>query len=312
VLSNYSEPGLVTLDPTDREKSGDTPVLITGKSREVTLSRNGGYDDSVIAILGGAKVAFENITVNGNGMGIIKHRALLIGGNGTEVTLGKGTVITGGKRYDTISTPYYGIGIRLYDSAKLIMKGDSTVTGCETNDYGVLGAVSVENASLEISEDAGVSGNTNSDVAAVNTGVYLASGTVTMIGGKISGNEAYSSGGVQISSGTFTMEGGEISYNQCVSAGGGVRIGSGGTFNMTGGEISGNISRGSYGGYGGGVSVSGTFNMTGGVIYGNDAPDTMLKNTGDTGAALYKDTGATVTPAGLDTRNETIDMRPAS
>jgi hypothetical protein len=311
VLSNHSEPGLVTLDPTSRQVSGDTPVLITGKSKEVTLSRNGGYNDSVIAILGGAKVAFENITVSGKRTGAIKHRALLIGGNETEVTLGKGTVITGAKRYDGSSTYYYGFGIWLYGSAKLIMKGNSAVTGCETNVY-VHGAVAVENASLEISEDASVSENSCEDIGGSNAGVYLVSGTVTMTGGKISGNIATKSGGVYVAGGTFTMEGGEISYNRSTNIAGGVHI-NGGTFNMAGGEIRGNVASSGGAGTGGGVYVSsGTFNMTGGIIYGTNASDTMLKNISGTGAAFYKDTNATVTPAGLDTRNETFDMRPPS
>ena len=62
-------------------------------------------------------------------------------------------------------------------------------------------------------------------------------------------------------SGTFTMEGGEISGNESAMSGGGVGVAGSGTFTMEGGEISGNTAQGA----GGGVLVleSGTFTMSG-------------------------------------------------
>jgi phage shock protein PspC (stress-responsive transcriptional regulator) len=100
-------------------------------------------------------------------------------------------------------------------------------------------------------------------------------GNFTMIGGKISGNIAFSSGaGVRVSSGgNFMMTDGEISGNKAaiedplfLSNGGG--ISNFGNFTMTGGKISGNIAFGS----GGGVHVAeGNFTMSGGEISGNTA-----------------------------------------
>jgi hypothetical protein len=94
-------------------------------------------------------------------------------------------------------------------------------------------------------------------------GVSIASnGTLTMNGGKISGNTAEYGGGVYVY-GTFIMNSGEISGN-IASPGGGVYV-DGGTFTMNDGKISENNSS-----YGGGVYVySGTFTMNGGKISDN-------------------------------------------
>jgi len=93
-------------------------------------------------------------------------------------------------------------------------------------------------------------------------GVKLPSGTFTMNGGEISGNEAWGSGGVSIHYGIFNMSGtAKISRNTATKWGsGGVKVYGDSTFNMTGGEISNNTVNS---GCGGGVLVEGTLNMSG-------------------------------------------------
>jgi hypothetical protein len=98
------------------------------------------------------------------------------------------------------------------------------------------------------------------------------------------------------------MTGGEISSNNVNSGdgGGGVYVYNS-NFTMTGGEISGNHADGN----GGGVCVDdGSFTMTGDFIYGNeDSVPEQLRNTADTGAAVYDNTSGT-------TINVTIDHYP--
>jgi hypothetical protein len=111
-------------------------------------------------------------------------------------------------------------------------------------------------------------------------GVYVAGGTLTMSGGTISGNKAYSDsnsyggGGVCVVGGTFTMSGGTISGNEAYyskisgtympDSGGGVYV-SRGTFTMSdNAQINGNKGSGVY-------VVGGTFTMRGNAqIRGNE------------------------------------------
>jgi hypothetical protein len=151
-------------------------------------------------------------------------------------------------------------------------------------------------------------------------GVYLYGGTLTMHGGEISGNTSTGSGGgVEILNGTFDMYNGTISGNTAITQGGGVYSYSGtftmhdgtisgntgdrgggvnvggGTSTMRGGEISGNTANNStYGGGGVYVAAAGTFRLVTGTIYGSSNPaDPSLRNTANTGAALYMYSGAT-------------------
>ena len=116
-------------------------------------------------------------------------------------------------------------------------------------------------------------------------GVYVESGTLTLegatIGGeqfydgnapdKTKGNKAKKGGGIYLrgSSTTGEMTGGKVSYNKASEDGGGIFIESSGLFKMKSGEISGNT-----GDKGGGVGIFGnnsSFEMTGGTISENSA-----------------------------------------
>jgi hypothetical protein len=123
-------------------------------------------------------------------------------------------------------------------------------------------------------------------------------------GSKLSGNTYFNDGGVYVNGGTVTMIGGQISGNTTFyssnARGGGVYVGSE-TFMMTGGKISGNTSSfyNSPHGYGGGVYIdsSGTLiKQSGGIIYGSNASDTV-KNTAynySYGHAVYVSSGSKV------------------
>ena len=108
-----------------------------------------------------------------------------------------------------------------------------------------------------------------------NRGVKVSSGTFTMFGGSITGNN----GGVEVQSNcTFTLYGGKITKNELKSSnsamGGGVNVVSKGKFYMYGGEVSENSvmrTNDSTDASGGGVYNGGTFTMSGGEITNNTA-----------------------------------------
>ncbi len=104
-------------------------------------------------------------------------------------------------------------------------------------------------------------------------GIYVDYGaSLTVVGGEISGNQAFNGGGVGAPNGKVVISGGRIAKNISTAQGGGIELESG-KIEMTGGEITGNRS-----GFGGGIWLSGTFEMKGGQITDNDAynPDTVL------------------------------------
>jgi hypothetical protein len=133
ILTNLSEPELVTFNPSDKLTNGDAPILIMGKTAALKIERSAGADDSVLEISGGAKIIFKNITINGKGDGPVYRRALAVGGNGTTVTFENEVVITGKKNSgepNVTNVDQHDSGIRVYDQAHLVMKGNSQVTEC--------------------------------------------------------------------------------------------------------------------------------------------------------------------------------------
>ena len=98
-------------------------------------------------------------------------------------------------------------------------------------------------------------------------------------------------GGVYVNSGTFTMNGGTISGNEALNCGGGVYVtggsGSLGTFIMNRGTISGNNTN-----YGGGVWVGqyAKFTMYGGTIGGTDTKDKNIANCNGGGVQVSRGT----------------------
>ena len=175
---------------------------------------------------------------------------------------------------------------------------------------------------------------TNSSIKYPGIGVSVYSGTFTMYGGSITGNDSnFSGGGVYVGNATFNMYGGSITGNTVTGSGGGVYVNEKGTFNMKGGSITGNTSS-SYGGgvyvyngaeftmtggsitdnvagasnenksYGGGVYSTGTFTMTGGSITRNKAKYG--------GGGVWTDASFTVSGNVNITGNVNIDGKTAS
>jgi hypothetical protein len=98
-------------------------------------------------------------------------------------------------------------------------------------------------------------------------GVYASgTGSFTMTGGEISGNNAGYGGGL-FSTGNFSfiMTGGKINGNTTVNSGGGVYVNGTNSFTMTGGEISGNTASSSNGVR---TNTNAVFNQYGGVVAG--------------------------------------------
>ena len=114
----------------------------------------------------------------------------------------------------------------------------------------------------EIGGSARVTGNKASAPDGLGGGVYVASTTLTMSGGSVTGNTAGIGGGVCVDNAAFTMTSGTIGGNNAV------------------------------GGSGGGVLIlastsMGSFNKTGGTIYGSDAGDKANNCPGDGKAVMY-------------------------
>jgi hypothetical protein len=206
LLTNITVQDKITLGESTQQTRTKTIKIIGGPG--ITITRNGGSNDSVMEVRGGEKVEFRSIKIDGKRSDTNYHRALSISGSGTEVTLEDGTEITG-------KSVGQGAGILVSNSAKLVM-----------------------NAGSAVSESAVVTTNVNG--ASAGGGVAVVSGgTFEMIGGKISGNKAYDGGGVFVmdSSSRFKMSGGEISGNTSTYNGGGIHVRESGRFEMIGGII---------------------------------------------------------------------------
>jgi hypothetical protein len=206
VLSNLESADAVSLTALS-----DTRVVIKGKEAGIAITRNAGANDSVLEIMGSAKIRFENITVNGKTSPTVYHRAMTIAGVRTEVTLGNGAVITG--KITTGGPSNGGSGIHITDGAWLLMNEGSAVTGCEGNGPYSSGIyVHEANSLLTINDGAVISDNTSDDDGG---GVHVyRSASVVMQGGTIRGNKVTKSsgvgGGVCVTGCLFAMYGGTI------------------------------------------------------------------------------------------------------
>jgi hypothetical protein len=212
VLSDLSEPGLVTLSPPTVNGSED--ILIEGMDRESRpkIERSTGANDSVLAITNKAQITFMNIIINGliapmSTDANANNRALYISGSGTKVTLENGTVITGKKMIvNGANVSHTGSGIMVRDSAVLVMNEGSAVTGC-CGEVG--GGITVYNGRFTMNGGE-ISNNT---ITEYGGGLYLFQATATMNGGSIRGNTAGGKGGgvyIETNSSAFTMTGGII------------------------------------------------------------------------------------------------------
>jgi parallel beta-helix repeat protein len=276
VLTNLSGEEAVKFN-----SSQESPVIIEGRHYDLKIERSGGADGSVIEISGGAKINFKNIFINGKTNTNVYHRALLVKGDGTEVTLLDGAKAAGMKIGPTVAeNSGQGSGIRVCDQATLVMEEGSSVAGCAYIGTGGFGTVMVQTGATFEMNGGAISRNTSQRAAAV----YVYSGadekgsTFTLNGGSLSSNIATDqAGGVFVLSNgavsTFAMNGGTVSNNSanissgiCVASD---NISNKSVFTMSGGSISGNTCSSNVGG--GIYLVKSTFTMTGGDITGNKA-----------------------------------------
>ena len=128
-----------------------------------------------------------------------------------------------------------------------------------------------------------------------NGGAIVNTGQATMEDGSISLNKAANGGGVYMTSGSFTMKGGEIRGNETLTGdGGGVYLGGGGSFGMTGGRIEGNKAAGK----GGAIYYSGgTLSVSGDVMIGNEKETTGGAEVYGNGVFIESGGGLCITQA---------------
>lgn len=188
-------------------------TICNGEDNAFTITRASGYTGLLFEVSGA--MTLENVTVDGgaqNKITAVKPLAQVAGGG--SLTLNAGAVLQNNNNT-------YGSGV----------------------DFG--GAVFVAANGMLAMQDGTIQGNT----AKVGGGIH-SHGTVTMLGGKIADNDAFSGpgGGVCNQDGAFTADNATICDNTSVYGGGGVYSNT--TTNMTGCIISGNASS-----LGGGVYV---------------------------------------------------------
>jgi uncharacterized repeat protein (TIGR02543 family) len=245
-----------TLSYSERTNIGIT-LISTDAERTIDLSTNG----SLFTVGNGVTLILDSgVTLQGRSSA--DNKSLVMVAEGGTLVMNAGAKIKDNK---TSSSNGGGVYV---GSGTFTMNGGEISNSSQGVYVGSKGTFTMNGGEI--------SGNTSN--YSNGGGVYLSYGTFIMNGGEISGNTSLYGGGVFMSYGTFTMNGGEISGNH---NGGGVYVASG-TFTMNGGEISGNTS------IYGGVSVWGTFRIVTGTIYGSDEADTSLRNTGRSGAALFR------------------------
>lgn len=153
-----------------------------------------------------------------------------------------------------------------------------------------------DNAALTIVDCTGTGVVKGTVPATVNGGAggvaYVADGgTITIVGGKLTGGVASTGGAIVVDAGgTLNIEGGEISGNLVQTGNGGaIYVKKGGVVNMTGGKIRGNQVVTGNGGaiY---VEAGGIVNLFGGTISGNTA--------GGLGGGIYVEEGGTLNVQG--------------
>ena len=178
-------------------------------------------------------------------------------------------------------TSNYNGGVNLVFNSSLVMNDGAIITNCRGGTVG--GGVRAANSTLTMNGGK-ISGNAASSNGG---GVYSENGTITMSKGALNGNTAILGGGLYMGFSSFTMSGGTISNNKAVSdtadtAGGGV-YNIYGTLTITAGEISGNEAISPAAGassHGGGVTVLGShFNI--GVSGGSNDSVLIMNNTAD-------------------------------
>jgi uncharacterized repeat protein (TIGR02543 family) len=269
----------------------DGDITVYAKWTAANLSDLSSLAESLTWLANNAEEGGEyTITVSANET--IAPTTLSYSGKRVSITLDGGeaerTVTLGST--GSLFTVGSGVTLTLDNNVTLRGRSNNTVSLIQVNRSGAL----VMNTGSKVGNNTATGVIIDPPTYNLYGGGVSVSGTFTMNGGEISGNNVSLSsshrialyvygGGVSVS-GTFTMNGGTISGNRVSSSssssysgfipyvyGGGVYVASG-TFAMNGGTISGNTASSSREAYGGGVYVSGgTFTLTDGTISGNTA-----------------------------------------
>lgn len=259
------------------------------------------------------------------GAGIITTNTASSAGGGIYVTDGSDFIMNPGGEISGNSSVYAGGGIEVSnDNSSLFstftMNG-GTITG---NQSGGGAGIYINGAEFTL-EDGQIINNTSSSGNGAGVNVSY-SGTFTMNGGSITGNNAVDGGGVFLDNSEFIMTAGIISGNTLtLGTGGGIDVKGSSTVSITGGEISDNTAASN----GGGVNIGGsniTFTLDGGTITGNKATNgagvfvsggtftfesgeisNNTSNGGNGGGVDARDSGSFIMNNGSITGNSAVD-----
>jgi hypothetical protein len=223
----------------------------------------GGIVHNTAAQAGGGVFVLQSVyTVSG---GEIAHNTAEYGGgvciNASDSDNPVDFVLSGGSVHHNQAKEYGG-GVFILNGTIELSNNAELTNNIATSG----GGLAIENSILYIKDNALIRDNILSGNGH-GGGIYIATGTLAMSGGRITGNSGLYGGGVSAMDCAFTMSNtASITDNTASNSGGGVFFGSG-TFEMTGGAISNNITHNS----GGGLYVGGycTVLLSGGVISGN-------------------------------------------
>jgi hypothetical protein len=224
-------------------KTGSSEIIITGKSNVLGEEEKAVFGGC--GINGNGKIHFKRIQLSG----------LRISGNPT-VTLGEGSIVTGG-----------GISISIGDGSRgavLNMVDNSIITGCANN------GITAYEATINMSGDSKISNNGGAGIFIDNNwtgngGTVILSGNALIDNNSGRGIEFESSGNYH-QDGNLTMSGNAtISNNKTSENGGGVFLQNGPIVISENAVIKNNTSGGSGGG------IFGNVTLKGGKISGNTA-----------------------------------------
>ena len=243
--------------------------------------RGGHLSGGVQVDAGGRFTMLENSVIENCQRGLsFDGGAVTVVGRGTAETTRATFVMLGGTIRN--NSARRGGGVNMQTNSLFEMSGGQIIGNTAFSGNGGGGVHLAGTARFYLNGTAQIGGTGSGEgnlgsLSANGGGVSVASGaTVTMIGGSIVGNTAWSGGGVRVSSGTFTMSGGTIRDNRADS-GGGVSIdGNGAQFVMDDAtaRIENNQATGTAATAGGGgisLSLTGSVNISAGEINSNTA-----------------------------------------
>ena len=211
-------------------------LLIRGKTGNTTDKLDGNKNGTVLTIGSYVPITLQDITItNGYTSNSYAAGGISVTQYSSNVTLGKGALITGNKNTSSSSRAPGGV----YVNGTLIIEGAEIINN-EAYCYGGGVFLNNVNQAILVMNSGKISGNkiTAETSSSTGGGVYMAAGSsFTMNGGEISGNKAYYyGGGVYVNNSCkFSMNGGTIASNTA-KTGGGVYLykGSSNEFSMSG------------------------------------------------------------------------------